>query len=147
MKKLLLLFLISTSMMADASDPVCQAVAFNKWYVTQIDQNIFPITDGKTIDKYVTAATMRILRRTQDPDYDGAFYSADFFLKAQDIGEDWPSHVTAIAGDTDPVCVNVYVAFGEKQSHIVSDCMVEENGSWKVQSVTSLQYTRNLERR
>ncbi|EPA0245352.1 hypothetical protein ACQYVZ_004247 [Salmonella enterica subsp. enterica] len=145
MKKLLLLLLIATSAMADdSSDPVSQAVAFNRWYVAQIDKNNFPITDGKVIDKYVTAATMQKLRRTQAPDYDGVFYSADFFLKAQDIGEDWPGHVTAIAGDTDPICVNVYVAFGEKQSHIVIDCMVKEDGSWKVQSVTSLQFTRNL---
>ncbi|EHA5652591.1 DUF3828 domain-containing protein [Salmonella enterica] len=144
MKKLLLLLLIATSAIADSSDPVSQAVAFNKWYVAQIDKNNFPITDGRVIDKYVTATTMQKLRRTQAPDYDGVFYSADFFLKAQDISEDWPGHVTAIAGDTDPICVNVYVAFGEKQSHIVSDCMVKEDGSWKVQSVTSLQFTRNL---
>ncbi len=69
-----------------------------------------------------------------------------FFLKTQYIGDDCPDNVNAIAGDTDPVCVNVYVAFGKKQKHIVIDCMVKETGLWKVQSVTSRQFTRNLER-
>lgn len=147
MKKLLLLLLMASSAIANTSDPVNQAVAFNNWYVNQISQNNFPITDGKDIDKYVTASTMQKLRRTQDPNYDDeVFYDADFFLKAQDIGDDWSGNVSAIAGDTDPVCVNVYVAFGKEQKHIVIDCMVKENGLWKVQSVTRLQFTRNLER-
>ncbi|BBV31117.1 MULTISPECIES: DUF3828 domain-containing protein [Citrobacter freundii complex] len=147
MKKLLLFLLMASSAMAKTNDPVNQAVVFNNWYVNQINNNNFPITDGKDIDKYVTASTMQKLRRTQDPNYDDeVFYDADFFLKAQDIGEDWPGNVSAIAGDTDPVCVNVYVAFGKEQKHIVIDCMVKESGFWKVQSVTSLQFIRNLER-
>lgn len=146
-KKLLFFLLMASSAMANTNDPVNQAVAFNNWYVNQINHNNFPITDGKYIDKYVTASTMQKLRRTQDPKYDDeVFYDADFFLKAQYIGDDWPTNVSAIAGDTDPVCVNVYVAFGKEQKHIVIDCMVKENGLWKVQSVTSLQFTRNLER-
>lgn len=147
MKKLLLFLLMASSAMAKTNDPVNQAIVFNNWYVNQINNNNFPITDGKDIDKYVTASTMQKLRRTQDPNYDDeVFYDADFFLKAQDIGEDWPGNVSAIAGDTDPVCVNVYVAFGKEQKHIVIDCMVKESGFWKVQSVTSLQFIRNLER-
>jgi hypothetical protein len=55
------------------------------------------------------------------------------FLKAQYVGDDWPQNVTAIAGDTDPVCVNVYTHLA-KQEHVVIDCMVKENNLWKVQS-------------
>ncbi|MFJ5982850.1 DUF3828 domain-containing protein [Enterobacter cancerogenus] len=142
---LVLLLLCSCSALANTDDPVQQAIAFNKWYVNQINNDAFPITDNREIDKYVTASTMKKLRHAQDPRYaDEEFYDADIFLKAQDIGDDWPENVTAVAGDTDPVCVNVYIAFGKKQDHIVIDCMVKENGNWKVQSVASVGFWRNL---
>lgn len=145
MKKLLPLIFIATSAFAQTNDPVRQAVDFNKWYVSQIANDVFPITDSPMIDKYVTASTMKKLRRTQEPDYnDDPFYDADIFTKSQDIGDDWPANVTAIAGDTDPVCVNIYVAFGKKKDHIVIDCMVKEDGLWKVQSVASHEFTENL---
>ncbi|HHJ4360717.1 hypothetical protein [Citrobacter freundii] len=116
MKKLLLLLLVASSAMANnTNDPVNQAVAFNKWYVNQINNNNFPITDGKDIDKYVTASTMQKLRRTQDPKYDDeVFYSADFFLKSQYIGDDWTENVAISSYDWDPVCVNVNITFGKK---------------------------------
>jgi len=73
------LLLVASSAMASTNDPVNQAVAFNKWYVNQINNNNFPITDGKDIDKYVTASTMKKLRQTQDPNYeDEVFYNAVF---------------------------------------------------------------------
>lgn len=142
---LVLLLLFSCSALANTDDPVQQAIAFNKWYVNQINNDAFPITDNREIDKYVTASTMKKLRHAQDPRYaDEEFYDADIFLKAQDIGDDWPDNVTAVAGDSDPVCVNVYIAFGKKQDHLVIDCMVKENGNWKVQSVASVKFWRNL---
>jgi hypothetical protein len=148
MKKiLLLLFMLSAGVSAKQSSPVEKAVEFNKWYISQIAKDIYPIIEGREIDKYVTASTMKKLRHTQEPGYGeggGVFYDADLFLKAQDIREDWPTNITAIAVDTDPVCVNVYIAFGEKQDHIVIDCLVKENGAWKVQSVTAAQYARNV---
>lgn len=142
---LLLLFIFSFSAMAGHSDPIERAVKFNSWYVNQINKDVFPITDGNEIDKYVTASTMKKLRHAQDPRYaDEDFYEADIFLKAQYVGDDWPQNVTAIAGDTDPVCVNVYIAFGKKQDHVVIDCMVKENNLWKVQSVSAVEFSRNL---
>ena len=146
MKNILpLLFIFSFSAMADHSDPIEQAIEFNKWYVNQIDKDAFPITDGNEIDKYVTASTLKKLRHAQDPRYaDEEFYEADIFLKAQYVGDDWPQNVTAITGDTDPVCVNVYIAFGKKQDHVVIDCMVKENNLWKVQSVSNADFSRNL---
>lgn len=145
MKKILILALLTSSAMANSNDPVTQAVKFNSWYVHQIAQDKSPVNDGHEIDNYVTAETLHKLRRTQDPAYnDEEFYEADLFLKAQDIGDDWPQNVSAIAGDTDPVCVNVYIAFGKTQDHIVIDCMVKENDIWKVQSVANVNFSRNL---
>lgn len=146
MKNILpLLLIFSFSATAGLSDPIERAVKFNSWYVNQINKDAFPITDGNEIDKYVTASTMKKLRHAQDPRYaDEDFYEADIFLKAQYVGDDWPQNVTAIAGDTDPVCVNVYIAFGKKQDHVVIDCMVKENNLWKVQSVSAVEFSRNL---
>ncbi|ENZ5509954.1 MULTISPECIES: DUF3828 domain-containing protein [Enterobacter cloacae complex] len=146
MKNILpLLLIFSFYATAGLSDPIERAVKFNSWYVNQINKDIFPITDGNEIDKYVTASTMKKLRHAQDPRYaDEEFYEADIFLKAQYVGDDWPQNVTAIAGDTDPVCVNVYIAFGKKKGHIVIDCMVKEDNLWKVQSVSAVEFSRNL---
>ncbi|MCI1899776.1 MAG: YbjP/YqhG family protein [Enterobacter sp.] len=142
-----ILFLCSCSALAAQRDPVERAVEFNKWYVNQINNNVFPITDSKDIDKYVTASTMKKLRHTQDDNYGDKgepFYAADLFLKAQDIGDDWPNNVIAIAGDTDPVCVNIYIAFGKNRDHTVIDCMVKEDGVWKVQSVAGMNISFKL---
>ncbi|MDY1035864.1 DUF3828 domain-containing protein [Enterobacteriaceae bacterium RIT714] len=141
MKKIILLLLIASSALANTDDPALQAVKFNKWYVSQISENKFPITDSREIDQYVTASTMQKLRRTQEADYDDEpFYDADLFLKAQDIGDDWPDHVASVSVDTDPVCVNVYIAFGKDKKHTVIDCMVKEDGIWKVQSVAARDF-------
>lgn len=141
MKKLLLLIFIAASAIAQDSDPEKQAVAFNKWYVKQINEDKFPITDSHEIDKYVTASTMKKLRRTQEANYsDDPFYDADIFTKSQYIGDDWADFVTVVAGDTDPVCVNVYIEFGKKKKHTVIDCMVKEDGFWKVQSVAARDF-------
>ncbi len=148
MKKILLLLcMLSPIVNASQSSPAKQAEEFNKWYVGQIAKDIYPIITGREIDKYVTASTMKKLRHTQEPGYgeeSDVFYDADLFLKAQDIRDDWLLNVTAIAVDTDPVCVNVYIAFGKKQDHIVIDCMVKENGDWKVQSVANVEFSRNM---
>lgn len=149
MKNYLLAFcLLSSVAFAGQSDAIDRAVEFNRWYVSQIAKDVFPITDGHEIDKFVTASTMKKLRHTQDPGYgedeSNVFYDADLFLKAQDIGDDWPKNINAVAGDSDPVCINVYVAFGKKQDHIVIDCMIKENGAWKVQSVAAVEFSKNL---
>lgn len=125
--------------------PEKAALAFNKWYMQQINADKYPITDGHDIDKYVTRDTMKKLRKAQDPKYsDEMYYDADFFMKAQDWDDDWVTNVTVISSEYDPVCLNVWVAFGKQQKYIVVDCMVEEAGSWKIQSVTGPLVSRNI---
>lgn len=135
----LVLLLISSSVLAD-SYPVDQArhqaLIFNKWYIKQISQSKYPITDGHEIDKYVATDTLKKLRH---PNVDGEEdYGPDFFLRAQDYDNDWPDNVNVIQSDFDPVCTNVYVAFGKAKKHVVVDCMIKESGTWKIQSVTNL---------
>jgi hypothetical protein len=40
--------------------------------------------------------------------------------------------------------MQVYISFGKKRDHTVIDCMVKENGAWKVQSVASVNISDNL---
>ncbi|BDG86791.1 MULTISPECIES: DUF3828 domain-containing protein [Citrobacter] len=149
MKELLkLLILLSISFATfgaiDDKTPISRALEFNKWYINQINKDIYPISAGHEIDNFVTSDTMKKLRHAQDPKYaDDEFYDADFFIKAQYIGDDWPTNVTVVSSDYDPVCVNVYVSFGKKRDHIVVDCMVREGGRWRVQSVVGHEIYHN----
>jgi len=121
-----------------------RAAEFNRWYIGQINADKYPITDSSDIEQYVTRSTLKKLRQTQETGYSGEFYEADIFTKSQYIGDDWQDNVKAVGGDTDPVCVNVYIEFGKKEPHTVIDCMTLEDGRWKVQSVASLDFSRNL---
>ena len=146
MKKIMLIALFFMhSAQAEYSEKASQtALEFNKWYVAQVAMDHFPITDSPEIEKYVTVDTMKKLRHAQDPRYaDDEFYDADFFLKSQDIGDDWVKNVSVIASEYDPVCTNIYVTFGAKEDNTVIDCMVEEKGVWKVQSVARKEISRN----
>ena len=139
MKKIAVLFIFSTTVSAadDMQIPMQRSLEFNRWYVMQVNSDRYPI-DGKEIDKYVTVSTMKKLRHAQDPCYaDDEFYEADFFTKSQYIGDDWSQNVVIASYDSDPVCVNVNITFGKKNPHTVIDCMVKEDGVWKVQSVAA----------
>lgn len=146
MKKIMLiaLFFLHSAQAEDSEKASQAALKFNKWYVAQVAMDRFPITDNPEIDKYVTADTMNKLRHAQDPRFaDDEFYDADFFLKSQDIGDDWVGNVSVVASEYDPVCTNIYVTFGVKVENTVIDCMVEEKGVWKVQSVARADISRN----
>ncbi|HEO9145869.1 MULTISPECIES: DUF3828 domain-containing protein [Enterobacter] len=141
----ILSLLITCSACAGYSDNAAKAALnFNKWYIAQYTANKFPITDNAEINKYVTASTMKKLRHAQDPRFaDEEFYDADFFLKSQDIEEDWADNVTVVSSEYDPVCTNIYVSFGKKEEYTVIDCMVKEKGIWKIQSVSGQAIQRN----
>lgn len=146
MKKIILiaLFFMHSAQAEDTEKASQAALKFNKWYIGQVAKDHFPITDNPEIDKYVTADTMKKLRHAQDPRFaDDEFYDADFFLKSQDIGDDWVGNVSVVASEYDPVCTNIYVTFGAKEDNTVVDCMVEEKGVWKVQSVAREKISRN----
>lgn len=141
MKKLsLLLLLISTATWAEKS-PIDlaqqQALSFNKWYIAQVVEDKTPPLDGHEIDKYVTASTLKKLRHAAKTHE--AAYGGDFFIGTQDFDDDWPGNVNVVQSLVDPVCTNVFVAFGKDKKHTVVDCMVKEGGIWKIQSVTGTE--------
>lgn len=144
MKKGLALLLMAPAFAIASGDydqPVKQALEFNKWYLQQISDYKDPLTDSKEIDKYVTASTLKKLRGAIGNDAE--YYDADFFIRSQDYSDDWANNVTVVSSDYDPVCLNIYVSYGKAQDHTVIDCMVKEDGTWKIQSVAGQAILKN----
>ncbi|XGI80847.1 DUF3828 domain-containing protein [Enterobacter hormaechei] len=120
------------------------ALQFNKWYISQIMSDKHPEADYAALGKYVTRDTIRKLKAMdrRDPnEYDVP--DVDMFIKAQGYEDDWGT-VTARALDYDAVCMHVYISFGKKRDHTVIDCMVKEDGTWKIQSVAGMDISDNL---
>ncbi|MBB3322742.1 DUF3828 domain-containing protein [Atlantibacter sp. RC6] len=119
--------------------PEKAALEFNRWYLDQIQDNKYPL-DGHEIEKYVTADTLQNLLKifAQEVRTGDALIDADPFTQSQDILEDWPTNITVISNTFEHGCQNVYVAFGKSQKYVLADCMVKEDGVWKVKSVTQI---------
>lgn len=138
--------LISSSAFAALSPggPEATALTFNRWYISQLIQEKNPLADYEGLQPYVTANTIAALKtsNTADPDSEDV-PDSDMFIKAQDFDDDW-QQIEIVSSDLDPVCTQVYVSFGAEQKHTVIDCMVKENGTWKVQSVAGQKILRNV---
>ncbi|HDT2077755.1 DUF3828 domain-containing protein [Enterobacter cloacae] len=147
MKKILLAYLLlpSLSLAAQKLPPeATTALQFNRWYISQIMSGKDPLTDYRTLSRYVTRETISKLKAMEklDPnEYDVP--DVDMFIKAQGYENDWGA-VSTRALDYDAACMQVYISFGKKQEHTVIDCMVKEEGVWKIQSVAGVDIPNNL---
>lgn len=143
MTRIACLLLLANSAVAASENTAPQdaAVEFNRWYLSQVNQNITPDYASNIMQKYVTTATLGKLRRVNEQERQSGeqLYDADFFIKSQYIGDDWSKNIAVLSADADPVCLSVQIAFGAKQDHVVADCMIKENGQWKIQSVTNIK--------
>ena len=137
MKRLILFtFLFSSFAMAEIVPADMQALKFNAWYIKQIAHNIIPVADNPTaLEPFVSIDTLNELKQA----YMNNELEEDYFLKVQDFAnEDWSKHISIDLNITDPICTNVYLTFGTgESSQKVIDCMVEENGVWKIKSVAT----------
>ncbi|PNF11014.1 hypothetical protein A6J71_12995 [Enterobacter cancerogenus] len=137
-----LLFLILLSPLSFAEtlyEPDVTALEFNQWYIAQLNQNNPPVLDPDSLHDYVASGTIAAIKELYSGDSNEKdMPDADMFLKSQDWDEDW-DQIKVLYSDFDAVCTNVYVAFGKKQNHVVADCLVQENGKWKVRSATLIK--------
>lgn len=147
MKKIILAALLMPAL-SNAAQPLppeaVAALQFNKWYISQIMSGKEPLTDYDTLSHYVTNETigkLKALDKLNPDEYDVP--DIDMFIKAQGYEDDWGS-VRARALDYDAACMQVYISFGKKREHTVIDCMVKEDGRWKVQSVAGVDISDNL---
>ena len=91
------------------------------------------------MNEYVASGTIAAIKEMYSGDSNEKdMPDADMFIKSQDWDEDW-DQITVLHSDFDAVCTNVYVAFGQKQDHVVADCLVQEKGKWKVRSATLIK--------
>ncbi|EFC56749.1 TPA: DUF3828 domain-containing protein [Enterobacter cancerogenus] len=137
-----LLFLILLSPLSFAEilyEPDVTALKFNQWYIAQMNLNNPPVLDPDSLHDYVASGTIAAIKELYSGDSNEKdMPDADMFLKSQDWDEDW-DQIKVLYSDFDAVCTNVYVAFGKKQNHVVADCLVQENGKWKVRSATLIK--------
>lgn len=137
-----LLFLILLSPLSFAEilyEPDVTALKFNQWYIAQMNLNNPPVLDPDSLHDYVASGTIAAIKELYSGDSNEKdMPDADMFLKSQDWDEDW-DQIKVLYSDFDAVCTNVYVAFGKKQDHVVADCLVQENGKWKVRSATLIK--------
>ena len=122
--------------MAEIVPADMQALKFNAWYIKQITHNIIPVADNPTaLEPFVSIDTLNELKQA----YMNNELEEDYFLKVQDFANEyWSKHISIDLTITDPICTNVYLTFGTgESSQKVIDCMVEENGVWKIKSVAT----------
>ena len=148
MKSNLILAILLLPTLASAAQElppeVSAALQFNKWYISQIITGKEPLKNYEALRPYVTRETISKLKAMDklDPDeYDVP--DVDMFIKVQGYEDDWDI-VSARALDYDAACMQVYISFGKKRDHTVIDCMVKEDGVWKVESVASMNISDNL---
>lgn len=139
-----LIFCTSTYAATPTAGPEEAALKFNHWYVEQLMIEKNPLADYSGLKPYVTSSTIDALKKSNavDPNTEDV-PDSDMFIKAQDYSEDW-QHIEIVSSDFDPVCTQVYVSFGTKKPHTVIDCMVKEDGIWKVQSVAGQAILPNV---
>ena len=135
-----LLFILSSLAGAETTyAPGLVALKFNQWYIAQLDQNKPPVLNPDIMNEYVASGTIAAIKEMYSGDSnDKDMPDADMFIKAQDWDDDW-NQITVLHSDFDAVCTNVYVAFGKRQDHVIADCLVEEQGKWKVRSATLIK--------
>lgn len=147
MKKIILAILLLPTLASAAQKlppEVSAALHFNKWYISQIIIGKEPLKNYEALRPYVTRETISKLKAMDklDPDeYDVP--DVDMFIKAQGYEDDWDI-VSARALDYDAACMQVYISFGKKRDHTVIDCMVKEDGVWKVESVANMNISDKL---
>ncbi|MBA7854358.1 DUF3828 domain-containing protein [Enterobacter sp. RHBSTW-00901] len=140
MKKIIITAMFIPSLTSATQDVTPEALAalhFNQWYISQIIAGKAPLTDYPALSRYITRETIGKLKAMNklDPNKND-LPDADMFIKAQGYEDDWKT-VNVVAQDYDAACMQVYVSFGKKKDHTVIDCMVKEDGTWKVQSVAN----------
>ncbi|QWT42643.1 DUF3828 domain-containing protein [Dickeya dadantii] len=118
----------------DTAGAAKQAIAFYQWYIGQIMQNKLPIQDNDpALEKYVARDTVKALRTSK------VSTDVDFFLRSNGPDEeDWLPNVRVVGTDVDPVCVNLYMVLGKRSPQHLVSCYVQEDGAWKLRSVTDL---------
>ena len=119
--------------------PRAVAGRFYSWYLGALAANRDPLRDDEaTLARQVSAALMaEIRKKIASPDG----LEADYFIQAQDYGEDWLHHIAVsppkAVGAATQVDVDLGAAKATRQRLLVT--LVQEGGAWKIRKVTARQ--------
>jgi hypothetical protein len=136
---LMICVLAAIPLAAQTATPETAAVAFYKWYVTELNADRYPVQRQRA--KIRQKVSQRLGRWLYSKDAED--YGADYFLSAQDWDPDWAKSVTAKSespqqGSTAKLRVSFKYSenFG---NHQVLVKMVKEAGVWKIDTVDPVE--------
>lgn len=113
------------------------AISFYRWYLHEIDEGHIPIVQSQEqIKEYVSSTLLDALRPrkgAEGPD-------VDYFLKAQDTLDDWPSHVVASPPKVTGDIAHTIVTLGAtpQSRHQLAVTLTKGGGKWRIQRVSAV---------
>jgi hypothetical protein len=148
MKVLFLTFLIISALHLSAGaqvrSPDTVAKDFYKWYLTELNNERYPIRQNKK--RMLEFISTRLGRWVYSPAY--SEYGADYFIDAQDWDQTWVNGISAtrpvIKGSTARVRIQlepakgVFSGFGRRTLPIK---LVKEAGVWKIDMINNRELT------
>lgn len=115
--------------------PQLQVTAFYQWYMTNIER--LPSADPedqKTFEKYISQETLNLLNKinnSEDP------LDADYYLSAQDYGDDWGSEIEVLRESINGTNAEVDIRLGKAndfQQTLYISLRLEHN-IWKIHRI------------
>lgn len=115
--------------------PQTTLVEFYHWYIESLDRHRNPLSDEpEKIEQYVSKKLIQhIDKLSSSPEG----LDEDYFLKSQDILEDWPAHIVVSEVRMKGKSASAIVTLGatkESKHRLILD-LVQEGNSWKISKV------------
>jgi hypothetical protein len=137
---LLAFLFLGTAQAQTAATPETAAKNFYKWYLNNLNNDVFPRVHAKpALLKKVSARLGRWI-------YSKAYeeYGADYFLDAQDFDSNWENNIeiskAAVKGNAATVDVKLISppdSEGYSGERTLQVKLLKEGGAWKIDRVTS----------
>jgi hypothetical protein len=118
---------------APALSPDVVSKQFYQFYVKAVSANANPLkTDKAKMAAYVAPALLQeIEKKSKSPDG----LDADYFLQAQDVMEDWATHVQSKIKTENNSEATIEVTLGNKEKYHLAVSMLKSAGGWKIRKV------------
>jgi hypothetical protein len=123
---------------ATEAAPDIAAQEFYEWYLRLLVESKDPMHDeAAVLSKYVSGTLVKeIERKIHSPDG----MESDYFIRAQDYLDDWPSNVSVAAPHVNGATATVTVGLGaaKPSAYRLTVTLVKEKGTWKIRKVARL---------
>ena len=124
---------------AEAPSPQATVTEFYQWYMHAVKADRYPLRDDQpTLRKYVAAALIARLKKADASDDPP---DADYFIQAQDWGDDWETNIAVTDALIERGTATLVVVLGAgagSEHRRLRVGLVQAGGAWKIQSVTPL---------